>query len=145
MKIDTERIKDLLEKAHPCNMCEDRECCMSSDKCLASLCAWWLQEGFNKILNEIRIKDDKIHDLEEKVKQLELALERKEREIMILEDENEKSAKGLMKLMNVIDKTCKELAYAYNTCPRDVYDYKCDCDNCDKNYAKCWKRWAMNE
>lgn len=73
-------------------------------------------QGLIDRLNSVRKLEDENYDLKEKVHQLELALERKEKEYMILEDSYhcrikdwEELCKGTNKLEKALDKACDEL------------------------------------
>lgn len=105
--------------------------------------------GGEGMMHELNVIWDEYQALVEQMQQLELHIERNEREIMILEDENEKSAKGLMKLMKALDKACGKIA---KICREDNLCHTIFCpisltmpckNECE--HKEYWKEWCLND
>lgn len=90
--------------------------------------------------------NDEIYELKEKIHHLELALERKEKEYMILEDDYEKQTRTLEK---ALDKACGKIA---KICREDNLCHTIFCpisltmpckNECE--HKEYWKEWCLND
>lgn len=91
----------------------------------------------------MRVYEDETYELKEKIHHLELALERKEKEYMILEDDYDKHIKALDKLYLLVSDFVRCPIYLnleLKRCPT----------NCENNkhgecWKECWKEWCLDE
>ena len=134
-------IYGLIEELKPCDSCSGLNC---FDNTCKDLDNWW------------KLKDE-IHSLEEKVNKLELALERKEKEYMILEDDYNKNLNSMKVLYGWWANLVK--SHKKYTKALDKYLEECAPDGCvgcpchcnwvlDWNGKECLerrKKWCLDE